>query len=103
MTVWGGNGFQCSSGEILIEHRNFITTGECNNGRIVARGIRVENGCYTSQLNVTFDAGLQDSSIVCSVDNGTYSRQVGSDTVLTTTGRCMTQHELLVHADLKVS
>ena len=86
VTVWGGSGFQCSTGEILVDHRDFFSTGECNNGRIVARGISMDNGCYTSQLNLVFDVGLQGSTVICSVDNGTFSREVGTDTVRATTG-----------------
>ena len=88
ITVWEESALQCPTGEITLTNRNFETTGAfraCNNGRIVAHGLSVENGCYTSQLNITFDAGLQGSSIACSVDNGTHSREIGCDTILTTT------------------
>lgn len=90
VTVWGGSAFQCANQEILLSNRNFGTSGAsgvCNDGAIVGRGISAENDCYTSQLNITFTDGLQNSTIVCSVDNGTYSRAIGRDLLRKSTGK----------------
>ena len=88
-TVWEGSAFDCPSQEITLPNNNFGTpqaVGVCNNGRIVARGLSMENGCYTSQLNVTFDAGLQFRAVICSADNGTHTREVGHDVLHASTG-----------------
>ena len=45
----------CSGGEIALTNRDFmdpIMTIICSGGRIAARGIVVEDGCFTSQLNI---------------------------------------------------
>lgn len=52
----------------------------------MARGISVRDGCFTSQLNITFNATLQGKSVRCSVDNGTHASQVGSATLALNTG-----------------
>ena len=60
--------FDCSTidtlnQEIILIHNLYdegiVTIGTCNNGSIVGRIIRAENGNYTSQLNVTFTSDLR--------------------------------------------
>ena len=46
----------------------------------------MDNGCYTSQLNVTFDAGLQSHIVICSSDNRTHTREVGHEVLHASTG-----------------
>ena len=57
----------------------------CNGGTVTAHG-SVEDGCLTSQLNITFSATLQGRTVICSVDNGTHASQVGIDVLALSTG-----------------
>ena len=80
LTVWEGSGFRdCGSREIILSHPNSPGTisGICNNGEIIGHVLSAENGCYTSQLNVTFNDQLQNSTVICSADNGTHSSEIG--------------------------
>ena len=90
LTVWSGSGFQCESNEILLSHRDFERTGSesgvCNNGEIVGQIESAEKKCYLSQLNITFSDELQDSTVVCSVDNGTVSSQIDRKVLQRSTG-----------------
>ena len=78
-TLWMGDFFRCSSGNKVIEliHHQFIQGGGipnariCNNGNIAGRLIRIENGSYISQLNVTLTSDIVGRSIECAYDNGT--------------------------------
>jgi hypothetical protein len=86
-TVWVGDFFRCSSGRQVIElrHHQLMNIQEggvpnariCNNGSIAGRLIRVENGRFTSQLNVTLTSDIVGRSIECAYDNGTIHR-IGS-------------------------
>ena len=95
-TVWEGTAIEncaSNSNEITSAHGNFgkpASDRECSNGRIVGRGLSVDNGCYTSQLNVTFEPGLQNRTVVCSVDDGTQSNEVGRDVLCASTGKSTT-------------
>ena len=60
----------------------------------MSRSISVRDGCFTSQLNVTFNATLQGRSVRCSVDNGTHASQVGGDTLALSTGMLCGDSEL---------
>ena len=73
-TVWSGSAFDCSGGEINLLHRFYNGTesdtgvrayGECNNSSIVAQGVRVENGTYISQLNISVSNDMIGRSIEC--------------------------------------
>ena len=87
ITVWMGDFFHCSNGrrEIELFHNDFTSvqgggaysTWICNNGNVVGRIVRAENGSYTSQLNVTLTSDIVGQSIACTYDNGTIHR-VGS-------------------------
>lgn len=90
-TAWEGTALgSCSGGEIALTSRDFAAPIQpiiCSGGRIAARGISVEDGCFTSQLNITFNATvLQGTSVRCSADNGTHSSEVGRDTLTLSTG-----------------
>ena len=90
LTVWEGSLFECASGQIILTNSEFgipgAAFGVCNNGAVVGRGLSIEDGCYTSQLNVTFDARLQGRVVRCSVDDGTLSSEVGRDILSMSTG-----------------
>ena len=90
-TAWEGTALgSCLGGEIVLTNRDFmapIQTIICSDGRIAARGIIVKDGCFTSRLNVTFNAmALQGRSVQCSVDNGTHASEVGRHMLTLTTG-----------------
>ena len=89
--VWSGSAFDCADtgGEISLLHSFYNSTeshtrayGECNNGSIVARGIRIENGTYISQLNISVSADMIGKNIGC-FDALTNSTLVGSAIILT--------------------
>ena len=87
ITVWMGDFFRCpnSKREIGLLHSDFTSVQgggaysiwTCNNGNVVERIVRAENGRYTSQLNVTLTSDIIGQSIECAYDNGTIHR-VGS-------------------------
>ena len=92
-TIWVGDFIRCSSGKRVIEliHRqstNDVQGGRiasvrtCNDGNIVGRLLRVENGSFTSQLNVTLTSDIVGKGIECAYDNGTIHR-VGSLNITT--------------------
>ena len=89
ITLWMGDFFYCSDSENVIEllHSQFTylpggeaTTRMCNDGNVVGRIIGVENGSYTSQLNITLTSDIFKKSIECAYDNGpgTSIRRIGS-------------------------
>ena len=67
---------------------NSVAIGECSDGKIVARSVRVEAGCYTSILNVTIEQGMINRTIECVYSNpqdGT-STTVGQMTLMLSQG-----------------
>ena len=75
VTVWKGDFFNCPTGigEIHLIHRqreDFIPQ-TCNDGKVVARFVRIENDSFISQLNVTLTHDIAGMSIECIRDNGT--------------------------------
>ena len=88
-TVWKGDGFRdCSNNRITLFHSQFSggTVGTCNSGAIVGRSIRVENNCYTSQLNIFVSPNVIGRDVFCAYDNGLNEVDVGNSTVTLTTG-----------------
>jgi hypothetical protein len=77
-------------GEITLSIRDFrepIMTIICSGGKIAARGISVEDGCFTSRLNITFNTTvLQGRSVRCSVDDGTHASEIGRHILTLSTG-----------------
>ena len=74
MTVWHGTSFDCQrTNEITLLHSRFTSQGgaygECNNGEIVAKSLRVESDLYTSQLSVTASATTTGKNITCAHEN----------------------------------
>ena len=101
ITVWMGDFFRCSNGnqEMALVHSQFTDgpggetskTRICDNGdvKIVGRIIRVENGSFTSQLNITLTPDshiLSGRRIECAYDNGTSVYPIGSATLNYTAG-----------------
>ena len=92
-TVWNGSAFDCihSGNEIVLIHSLFgsniesstIAAGECNNGSIHAHSVRVEDNCYTSQLNITVNADMIGKTIECAHDNTSTENVIGTLTVAT--------------------
>ena len=81
-TVWKGTAFSdCDSNEISLLHRRFRdvngTSGECNNGAITGRSMRVDGSLYVSQLKVTVKPEMIRMNIECVHDNGTISYTIG--------------------------
>ena len=69
-TVWKGTAFDhCANDELNLLHLRFGTDDsevqECNNGSIIGRGLRVEEGCYTSELTITVSSDMIGKSIQC--------------------------------------
>ena len=88
--AWEGTALDsCSGGEIALTNRDLMEpmqrTVICNGGTVAAHG-SVEDGCLTSQLNITFSATLQGRTVSCSVDNGTHASQIGIDVLAPSTG-----------------
>ena len=82
-TVWTGDFFvDCPNNkrEMILQHEvsdsEFIDQ-KCNNESIVGRIVRIENGVYISQLNVTLTSDIVGRSIECAYDNGTIHK-IGS-------------------------
>ena len=76
--MWTGDFFiHCPNNkrEMILQHEvgeaSEFTDQTCNNGGIVGRIVRVENGVFTSQLNVTLTSDIVGRSIECAYDNGT--------------------------------
>lgn len=91
-TIWNGTAFDCpmSSNEISLRHTQFhnrMTKADCNNGNISVASVRVENDCYTSQLNVTISSRIDNNTIVCSHENNGNITNVGTKTLTLTTGK----------------
>ena len=72
-TIWRGSAFNCSSSdhEIYLLRRDYLSHASvCNNGMIRGRVVQLEEMIYTSQLNVTFNPGLTETTVECASDNG---------------------------------
>ena len=69
-TVWNGNAFMCQGGEIALRHVGFLNAiGECNSGAVIARGVKVTNNLYTSQLSIRLNQDLLGRTVICSLDS----------------------------------
>lgn len=83
---------------ILLHSRYNISNGArgrtvCNNGAIVlvGRSLRVEDNCFTSQLQIKFNADFAENLVNCIYDNGTVANVVGNFLIpsLDTIGKLM--------------
>ncbi len=68
-TVYTGSAFNCPSSQdqIVFRHSEFQpgTIKTCTDGRIVGQPLVAHNGAYTSQLNVSVDAELNNREVEC--------------------------------------
>jgi hypothetical protein len=83
-THWRGSALasQCpeTGSEIVLRHRTFTQTRSC--GNFTGQGIGMEeNGCYTSQLNITVDSSLDNKTVECIYDNGTHTTVIGTSSI----------------------
>ena len=90
-TIWKGTAFDCSltNNELAIFHTINFTSQRplpCNNGAIVGRAVKVENGSYTSQITIRVSDEVNGTTVVCAHDNGTLSTEIGSAILNITTG-----------------
>lgn len=92
-TVWTGSAFDCTSGYILLRHREFETglaSGTCNGRNVTAHSIGVldtnHGRCFFSQLNITLRAGVNNKTIMCLYTDDTSEVVVNTYTVGFTTG-----------------
>ena len=89
-TVWRGTAFDCTSGEISLLHSAYeedsAVYGDCNNGLITAKSFHVTNSmCYSSQLNITVNAGMIGKSVECYYDSNTATLHLVGATNITGT------------------
>ena len=86
-TTWRGTAFACqgSGNRILLRHTQFAlpggTSDSCNSGNIVGSSYMVDNQCYTSRLNVTYNPALSGETIVCVHNNGASETEIGRSTI----------------------
>lgn len=78
----------CQGGEISLRHVDFLSAiGECNSGAVIARGIKINNSRFTSQLTVRLSQGLIGRSVTCSVEDGPNLIEVGSGDLTVSTSK----------------
>ena len=98
--MWRGTAFQCNNAanRISLPHYNFASmNGECNNGEIMAYGVHVANGCYTSHINITMSHDVEGKEVQCALDYGNihiHTLLVIGNSTITTIGTLCTR-ELL--------
>ena len=84
-TLWTGRDFDCPStnNEIVLLHSEFQgEIGDCSNGTIVGRGLRVEPGnVFVSQLRVTVTLNSAGATVQCIYNNGASSTLINSSTI----------------------
>lgn len=71
-TLWKGTAFNCDNrgDQIILLNSAFSSGGTGSRGtcgdNLVAQGIKVDDKCHTSQLNITItSSGLNQTSIEC--------------------------------------
>ena len=73
-TLWRGSALRdCQYTEIVLPHswfRDRSPVGVCNNGGIVAHGVRRVDNNFTSELDIDANFTLRGNSIECAVDDG---------------------------------
>ena len=88
--MWAGSAFICQGSEISLQHSRFVdntAVGECNNGGIVGRGIRVNGSIYTSHLNVTLTPEVIGKTVNCLFDDGSENTPVGQLALMVSNGK----------------
>ena len=67
-TDWEGSLFECLANGIVLRHERYTpgpVVGDCNDGAVEARSVRVVNGCYTSQLTFTVNPTFYNKTVSC--------------------------------------
>ena len=87
-TVWRGSVISAGC-EITLIHSEF-TTGNgaravCNNGDVVGQSVDVLNDCYTSQLSIEVNSGVNGSTVECIRDDGVTATVIATSTLLIST------------------
>ena len=82
ITIWRGTALdECEDQEISLRHNRFTepmgARESCNNNTIVGQSLRVENGLYTSELNVTITSDNVGKNITCAYYNVTETTTAG--------------------------
>ena len=82
ITAWRGSVLeQCRKQEITLRHDRFTelvgVRESCNDDSIVGQSLGVENGCYSSHLNVTVTLTNVGKTIECVYYNVTETTTVG--------------------------
>ena len=104
--------FDCVGDEIVLRHNRFLNSGlaiggECNNGAVVAQGIGVDvdinssrsvRECYSSQLNISTNTGMNNRTIMCSHVNGSDISVIDTSTITFITGMLYNICIVAVHA-----
>ena len=83
-TVWEGSVFDCRGNSIILRHSQFSSvgiSGDCNNGKIIARSVGVDNDCYISQLMITVSGDFNNKSIYCIHDSTMGLKTIGLSTL----------------------
>ena len=88
-TVWLGSAFQCENNNILLRHSQFTSlqgvSGTCNNGAIAGHSRRVEENCFTSQLNITVSSNMNGQTVQCAHNDGQTLSIIGTNEIAITT------------------
>ena len=80
-TVWNGTHFDCpnSNNAITLLHNRFLSeSGNCNNGSIEAKSLRVDENTYTSQINITINSNILGQTITCQYYDNIMTSTIGS-------------------------
>ena len=95
-TLWRGSTFNCpdTTNEIILRHSQFSrsdgTSGNCNNGAIVARSMDVVGNCFRSQLDVSVSASFNNRNVQCDHNSNTGTKRIGTITLNVISGKPMT-------------
>ena len=88
ITVWEVKALDCT---IVLRHNLFDSGsafGECNDENIVGRSVGVDDDCYTSQLDVTVNLGLNNKNISCIHNSAVGVNTVGTSSLFVVEGQC---------------
>ena len=88
--MYNGAAFQCIGAEISLRNSEFGSTErtvECNSEEVSITGFGVssQNNCFRSQLNITLEEGVMETTVSCGVDDGTFN-SIGSATITLSAG-----------------
>ena len=92
--MWTGTSFDCPStqDQIVLCYSEFFLQNlvECNGGLIVAQPLCVNNSRYTSQLNISVDAGLNNKTVQCIELHVLMA--IGTSTITVISGKCIIEY-----------